>query len=90
MKEKGSQKTETLTTLDALLKLLPMLAVSYPGIASLLGQLTGDTAGNTGHVQETISKITKRVVDMDQQTKDELVKQLFRFFPELEELTSRQ
>ena len=90
MKEKGSQKTETLTTLDALLKLLPVLAVSYPGITSLLGQLTGDTSGNTGQLQETIPKITKRLAEMDQQTKDDLVKQLFSFFPELEELTNRQ
>jgi len=90
VKEKDSRKTETSTTLDSLLKLLPMLAASYPGITSLLGHLTGDTSGNPGQIQEALPKITKRLAEMDQETKDDLVRQLSSFFPELSELTNRQ
>ncbi|HHT68966.1 MAG TPA: hypothetical protein GXZ85_06900 [Firmicutes bacterium] len=83
MKDKDS-------TLDSLLRLLPLLAASYPGITSLLGQLTGDSSGNTGQIQEAIPKITKRISEMDQETKDELGRQLLTFFPELQELLNRQ
>lgn len=80
MKEKDSQ------TLDSLLKLLPILAASYPQITALLGQLTGEAPGQSGQVQDVIPKITQRLATMDQETKDELVKQLYSFFPELKEL----
>ncbi|NLL48290.1 MAG: hypothetical protein GX249_06875 [Firmicutes bacterium] len=80
MKEKDSQ------TLDSLLKLLPILAASYPQITALLGQLTGEAPGPSGQVQDVIPKITQRLATMDQETKDELVKQLYSFFPELKEL----
>jgi hypothetical protein len=75
---------------DSLLKLLPILAGSYPQITSLLGQLTGESPTAGGHAQDVIPKITKRLAAMDQQTKDDLVKQLFSFFPELEELTKEK
>ncbi len=76
--------------LDSLLKLLPVLAISYPGITSLLGQLTGDPQGGTGQIQEVIPKITQRLAEMDQETKDELARQIYNFFPELQELMKRE
>ena len=84
LKEKDGQ------TLDSLLNLLPLLAASYPQLTALLGQLTGENPGTGVQVQDVIPKITKRLAAMDQQTKDDLVKQLFSFFPELEELTKGQ
>jgi hypothetical protein len=66
-----------------------MLAASYPQLTSILGQLIGESPGTTGQVQDFVPKITKRIATMDQKTKDDLVKQLFRFFPELEELTRK-
>ncbi len=90
MKEKDGRKPEQTTNFDSMLRLLPLLVASYPGITSLLGQLTGDSTGNAGQLQEAIPQITKRLAEMDQQTKDDLVNQLFKFFPELEGLTNRQ
>jgi len=84
LKEKDGQ------TFDSLLKLLPILAAGYPQLTSLLGQLTGESPGTTGQVQDLVPKITKRIAAMDQKTKDDLVKQLYSFFPELEELTTKQ
>lgn len=90
MKERAGLKPETLANIDLPLKLLPLLAVGYPGIAALLGQLTGDSVGNTRQLQEAISKVTKRLAGMDQQTKHDLVKQLISLFPEFEELATRK
>lgn len=89
MKEKDHRKADSASTPDALLKLLPMLALNYPGFASLLGQLTGDATPNTSQIQEVIPKITKRLVEMDPGTKEDLAQQLLRFFPELGELLRR-
>lgn len=85
MKNKDGRKTDS-STLDALLKLLPMLALNYPGLASMLGQLSGDTPASTGQMQEALPKITKRLAEMDPNTKEELAQQLLSFFPELGEI----
>lgn len=90
MKEKNKQKGDQPSTLDSLLKLLPILAASYPGFSNVLGQLAGESSGNTGQVQEALPKITSRLAEMDQETKDKLAAQLLSFFPELEELIKRQ
>jgi len=74
------------SSLDALLKLLPALALSYPALTSLLGQLTGQPQDNRASVQEAVPKITQALTQMDQAKKEELVQELLRFFPELEKL----
>lgn len=89
MKGKDKRKTGESTSLDALLKLLPALALSYPGITSLLGQLTGNPQGNTESLQDAVPKITQRLAEMDQGQKEELVKQLHNFFPELESILKK-
>ncbi|NMB02167.1 MAG: hypothetical protein GX971_11745 [Firmicutes bacterium] len=90
MKGKDKRKsTESSSSLDSLLKLLPTLALSYPGISSLLGQLTGEPQANTEQLQEALPKITQRLTEMDQKKKEELMNQLFNFFPELESLLKK-
>lgn len=92
MKGKGKDKakaSEPKASLDSLLKLLPALALSYPGLTSLLGQLTGESSGNSGQIQEAIPKVTQRLAEMDQKKKEELMQQLLGFFPELEDLLKK-
>lgn len=74
------------SSFDALLKLLPALALSYPALTSLVNQLTGQPADNKNTVQEAVPKITQAFAAMDERKKEELVRELLRFFPELEKL----
>lgn len=91
MEKKEYRKGESgSTTFDSLLKLLPLLTQSYPGMASLLSQLTGSSPATSPQVQEAVPKIIQALVDMDQETKEELVDQLIHFVPELEELLKKQ
>lgn len=80
---KGKDKS----SVDALLKLLPALAMSYPGLSSLLGQLTGSEGkGGTAQIQEAVPKITQALAGMDEKKREELVNELLRFFPDLEKV----
>ena len=90
MKEKNKQKGDQPSTLDSLLKLLPILAASYPGFSNVLGQLSGETASSSGQIQEALPKITSRLAEMDGETKEKLASQLLSFFPELEDMIKRQ
>ena len=83
MKRKESEGS---SSLDALLKLLPALAMSYPAITSLINQFPGQPQDNRASLQETVPKITQTLSEMDQSKKEELVRELLRFFPELEKL----
>ena len=83
MKRKESEGS---SSLDALLKLLPALAMSYPAITSLINQFTGQPQDNRASLQETVPKITQTLSEMDQSKKEKLVRELLRFFPELEKL----
>jgi hypothetical protein len=80
------KESEGSSSLDALLKLLPALAMSYPAITSLINQFTGQPQDNRASLQETVPKITQTLSEMDQSKKEELVRELLRFFPELEKL----
>ena len=84
MKEKDGQAR------DSLLRLFPLLAASYPQVAALFGQLTGESPPSTSQIQAIIPKITRRVAAMDQNSKDELVKELLGLFPELADLTNQR
>ena len=56
MKRKESEGS---SSLDALLKLLPALAMSYPAITSLINQFTGQPQDNRASLQETVPKLRK-------------------------------
>lgn len=80
------KEAEGSSSLDALLKLLPALALSYPAITSLVSQFTGQPQDTKVSLQKAVPKITQSLAEMDQAKKEELVKELLRFFPELEKL----
>ena len=63
MKNKDGHKTDS-STLDAPLKLLPMLALNYPGSLHA-GQLSGDTPQVQVKCRKHCRKI-KRLAEMDQ------------------------
>lgn len=83
-REKG--KTEGGSSLDALLKMLPALALSYPAISTLINQFTGQPQESKASLQDAVPKVAQTLAEMDQGKKEELVKELLRFFPELENL----
>lgn len=80
------RETEGNPSLEALLKLLPALAMSYPNLTSLVNQLSGQPQDSKASLQEAVPKITQTLAQMDQEKREELVRELLRFFPELEKV----
>ncbi len=81
---KGSNQS-----LDALMKLLPGLIASYPGLMSILGE-QGGKKGDLNQVMAAMPKIMEKVREAEPEQLEGLLEQFKQVIPGLEDIIPKR